>query len=100
MTLKSGRNLRISGSYAILVVAMLMARVFAMLGKKRKVYMSLDPPINTLENLLSDEKLNEIIYKLDEYAQLYSRYEYGLPVILSETMTGMREIIRNVLIKR
>lgn len=42
---------------------------------------------------LSDEKIDNIIYELDEYARDYDGYEYGLPTH-GEHIEKMRHIVR------
>ena len=42
---------------------------------------------------LSDEKIDNIIYELDEYARDYDGYEYGLPTH-GEHIENMRHIVK------
>ena len=45
---------------------------------------------------LSDEQIDSIIYKLDEYAMNYDGYEYGLPTH-GEYIKNMRILVKKFL---
>lgn len=45
---------------------------------------------------LSDEKIEAIIYELDEYARGYDGYEYGLPTH-GEHIANMRILVKQFL---
>ena len=49
--------------------------------------------IGSVISRLSDEKLDNIIYELDEYARDYNGYEYGLPTH-GEHIEKMRHIVK------
>lgn len=45
---------------------------------------------------LSDDHIDSIIYKLDEYARNYNGYEYGLPTY-DEHIENMRILVKQFL---
>jgi hypothetical protein len=44
--------------------------------------------------MIKEEKINDLIYKLDRSGREYDRFDYGLPVNTPMNMGKMREIVR------